>query len=129
MGSKVLNVAAIAVTVLSTSVLYVGPAVATAAASDCPANHFCAYQDANYGGTKLLDVSGIAAGNNHINVASNKVSSISNNTTQCWLGRDDRQAPLPDHTVTTAAPGAQIPLVGNNDQIDWFDVRDSRCLE
>jgi len=120
--------------VLSAGALGVGSAsVASAApaASTCKAGHFCAYTDANYGGKVLLDVTGVTAGSNHINVASNKVSSVKNNTKQCWLGRDDRSWPLPDHTVLTAAPGSQIPKLsdGPNDSTDWFDVRDSGCKE
>ena len=100
-----------------------------AAAHSCPANHFCAYSGTGFTGDVLADLGAKPAGTNHVSFPSNKIKSIKNNTDQCWLGRDDRSWPLPDHTVETSTPHSHESSLHNPNQIDWFDVRDHRCDE
>jgi hypothetical protein len=118
----------VAALALAASAVVTGAGTAVAA-NICPSNHFCAYSGTGFTGDVLANFAARSAGTNHMSVPSNKIKSIQNNTGQCWLGRDDRSWPLPDHTVETSTPHSAESSLHNPNQIDWFDVRDSRCAE
>lgn len=87
-------------------------------------NHFCAWKDVDYNGSKLLD-SGLGAGSRNVfPEEKDAVSSGKNFTGNKWCGVNEHTFE-PDDTIVVWSPSDQLSNLinqGANDQIDHFDV-------
>lgn len=107
---------------LAAAALLVPVGQAVAAPVPCANGHFCAYEDDNYGGRKLLDST--AGPGSRVDVANDLVSSLRNLTGNEWHGKN-RLAGRPDTTLFVSGPHSSTPSLGAraNDKIDHFDVK------
>lgn len=96
-------------------------AQSAAAASECAKNHFCAFENRQFGGQKLLDST--AGRGAQPDVTDEKTSSGINRTSNEWVGVNDRQFPMPDDDVFKFAPHSRHGTISSDDTIDYFSVR------
>jgi hypothetical protein len=92
-----------------------------AVASKCAKDHFCAFEDRQFKGKKLL--SSAAGRGAQVDVEDKKTSSGINRTSNEWVGVNDRQFPMPDDDVFKFAPHSSYATISSDDTIDYFSVR------